>query len=106
MALLPSKERPRTTRCSCCVASGRRSEEHTSELQSRSDLVCRLLLEKKKKHQVKTSTAQYKGDNSKPKMEADRASSNQDTDCTKQSKLRYRYIKTVEMNSYERADVT
>src|SRR2546421_3003429 len=28
----------------------RRSEEHTSELQSRSDLVCRLLLEKKKKH--------------------------------------------------------
>src|SRR2546421_2832090 len=29
----------------------RRSEEHTSELQSRSDLVCRLLLEKKKKSQ-------------------------------------------------------
>src|SRR2546421_10273903 len=28
-----------------------RSEEHTSELQSRSDLVCRLLLEKKKKKQ-------------------------------------------------------
>src|SRR2546428_3983359 len=27
-----------------------RSEEHTSELQSRSDLVCRLLLEKKKQH--------------------------------------------------------
>src|SRR2546428_5773456 len=27
---------------------GQRSEEHTSELQSRSDLVCRLLLEKKK----------------------------------------------------------
>src|SRR5438034_8664476 len=31
-----------------------RSEEHTSELQSHSDLVCRLLLEKKKKTQVKT----------------------------------------------------
>src|SRR2546421_3837782 len=30
-------------------AFGFRSEEHTSELQSRSDLVCRLLLEKKKK---------------------------------------------------------
>src|SRR5450432_2293917 len=30
------------------VASRRRSEEHTSELQSRSDLVCRLLREKKK----------------------------------------------------------
>src|SRR2546428_5313188 len=29
-----------------------RSEEHTSELQSRSDLVCRLLLEKKKKHEL------------------------------------------------------
>src|SRR2546421_4877220 len=28
----------------------KRSEEHTSELQSRSDLVCRLLLEKKKKY--------------------------------------------------------
>src|SRR5438874_4618431 len=28
----------------------RRSEEHTSELQSRRDLVCRLLLEKKKKN--------------------------------------------------------
>src|SRR5688572_32401327 len=29
--------------------AGRRSEEHTSELQSQSNLVCRLLLEKKKK---------------------------------------------------------
>src|SRR3712207_8425504 len=29
-----------------------RSEEHTSELQSRQYLVCRLLLEKKKKHKV------------------------------------------------------
>src|SRR3712207_8444544 len=29
---------------------GTRSEEHTSELQSRQYLVCRLLLEKKKKH--------------------------------------------------------
>src|SRR5690349_23965105 len=31
---------------------GRRSEEHTSELQSRRDLVCRLLLEKKKKNRA------------------------------------------------------
>src|SRR5260221_14476930 len=30
------------------LATARRSEEHTSELQSHSDLVCRLLLEKKK----------------------------------------------------------
>src|SRR5688572_31874399 len=32
---------------------GRRSEEHTSELQSQSNLVCRLLLEKKKKKKKK-----------------------------------------------------
>src|SRR2546430_11425414 len=31
----------------------KRSEEHTSELQSQSNLVCRLLLEKKKKHNKK-----------------------------------------------------
>src|SRR6266496_6270810 len=48
-----------TTTCSvsCCGTSSSgasrrwcRSEEHTSELQSRRDLVCRLLLEKKKIH--------------------------------------------------------
>src|SRR5438105_14744576 len=33
-----------------------RSEEHTSELQSRVDLVCRLLLEKKKKKKIKKMT--------------------------------------------------
>src|SRR5690606_39877929 len=33
---------------SSCSASNVRSEEHTSELQSRENLVCRLLLEKKK----------------------------------------------------------
>src|SRR5438034_1560200 len=33
-----------------------RSEEHTSELQSHSDLVCRLLLEKKKKNKIKNAT--------------------------------------------------
>src|SRR5258707_5448597 len=36
--------------------SGDRSEEHTSELQSRQYLVCRLLLEKKKKVQNKKVT--------------------------------------------------
>src|SRR5437588_2175516 len=39
-----------------------RSEEHTSELQSHSDLVCRLLLEKKKKKKRKKKT---KGTNKK-----------------------------------------
>src|SRR5690606_41464575 len=33
------------------TSSATRSEEHTSELQSRENLVCRLLLEKKKKKQ-------------------------------------------------------
>src|SRR5438034_7735088 len=37
--------------------AGARSEEHTSELQSHSDLVCRLLLEKKKKRQEQKNTA-------------------------------------------------
>src|SRR5215211_4270071 len=39
-----------------------RSEEHTSELQSHSDLVCRLLLEKKKKNIIST-TKESKLDN-------------------------------------------
>src|SRR3989475_7990319 len=34
----------------------RRSEEHTSELQSQSNLVCRLLLEKKKKNKLSRTT--------------------------------------------------
>src|SRR5206468_8982859 len=38
------------------IDRGGRSEEHTSELQSRSDLVCRLLLEKKKKNTIITTT--------------------------------------------------
>src|SRR2546430_11857394 len=37
----------------------RRSEEHTSELQSQSNLVCRLLLEKKKKTQVCSRDDRY-----------------------------------------------
>src|SRR5437588_4132470 len=41
----------------------KRSEEHTSELQSHSDLVCRLLLEKKHKKKTQgTSTLQSQGE--------------------------------------------
>src|SRR3989440_4491690 len=40
------------------LASEDRSEEHTSELQSRSDLVCRLLLEKKKKKSQRTEISE------------------------------------------------
>src|SRR2546429_6390425 len=36
-----------------------RSEEHTSELQSRLHLVCRLLLEKKKNNRIDTHTATF-----------------------------------------------
>src|SRR2546430_7155912 len=41
---------PRRRRSSPLARTYGRSEEHTSELQSQSNLVCRLLLEKKKKH--------------------------------------------------------
>src|SRR5690606_42164902 len=50
----PSPTTPTTGRSGACPSTHparviRRSEEHTSELQSRENLVCRLLLEKKKK---------------------------------------------------------
>src|SRR5690349_23562701 len=55
----PSARRRRRTGSDATAAAGaprgvprRRSEEHTSELQSRRDLVCRLLLEKKKYKQL------------------------------------------------------
>src|SRR2546430_6630091 len=50
-----ARRRPRSRRTEARPA---RSEEHTSELQSQSNLVCRLLLEKKKKkkHQQPPST--------------------------------------------------
>src|SRR5205823_10337808 len=48
-----SKTRACAETVSCAVPSApRRSEEHTSELQSLAYLVCRLLLEKKKKPQI------------------------------------------------------
>src|SRR2546422_8979571 len=47
-ALLPFKQNPQSSR-QTLPPGAPRSEEHTSELQSRLHLVCRLLLEKKKK---------------------------------------------------------
>src|SRR3712207_7451571 len=44
----PGWDRAPTARCGFCADRRPRSEEHTSELQSRQYLVCRLLLEKKK----------------------------------------------------------
>src|SRR5438067_6673518 len=48
--------RPRRPRRTPDRRSCRRSEEHTSELQSRFDLVCRLLLEKKKNKEAALSS--------------------------------------------------
>src|SRR6266496_5382838 len=45
-----------------------RSEEHTSELQSRRDLVCRLLLEKKKKKQTYSKRQKKKKKKKKKKQ--------------------------------------
>src|SRR5215207_11733883 len=50
-------------------AGGGRSEEHTSELQSRVDIVCRLLLEKKKKTQKEYLKSNYKTTTTSSKRE-------------------------------------
>src|SRR6266496_4911186 len=47
-----------------------RSEEHTSELQSRRDLVCRLLLEKKKQDKCKRPHEKKKQNNNQKKDDA------------------------------------
>src|SRR2546427_4917163 len=63
--------------CSGCLSSttplhslelgalGARSEEHTSELQSQSNLVCRLLLEKKKKKSTSSPSSTTKSGSSR-----------------------------------------
>src|SRR2546427_4731578 len=49
LSLLVEQHRERHLELDCESSHVARSEEHTSELQSQSNLVCRLLLEKKKK---------------------------------------------------------
>src|SRR5437868_12575270 len=51
--MLPTLRSMPPVRITNVIATDMRSEEHTSELQSRFDLVCRLLLEKKKKKKKK-----------------------------------------------------
>src|SRR5438874_9260275 len=51
-------------RCFGAAEDEPRSEEHTSELQSRRDLVCRLLLEKKKKKKTKNTIKKKNSTNS------------------------------------------
>src|SRR5260221_238782 len=62
MVMLPMKCWPAaplaSTSWATSPSSSKRSEEHTSELQSHSDLVCRLLLEKKK-HKSELKTHNY-----------------------------------------------
>src|SRR5256885_7821698 len=50
----PHSQAQAAGRLSASGANGSRSEEHTSELQSPCNLVCRLLLEKKKSEAVRT----------------------------------------------------
>src|SRR2546430_8973285 len=57
-AALPCK-RPKYWRNSRRAATSIRSEEHTSELQSQSKLVCRLLLVKKKTHRMHSERLSY-----------------------------------------------
>src|SRR3712207_7404000 len=52
-------QRPRVQVAHGLLERPRRSEEHTSELQSRQYLVCRLLLEKKKKHNQANHVGEY-----------------------------------------------
>src|SRR5436853_1343118 len=69
-------------RCIGARQRHRRSEEHTSELQSLRHLVCRLLLEKKKKERSKTENT--KGDDP---IACNTASINQRTSCTRAGRL-------------------
>src|SRR6266496_6541440 len=59
----PPRAAPRSRAC-----TAGRSEEHTSELQSRRDLVCRLLLEKKKKKKIKSKLKKKKKKKKKEKQ--------------------------------------
>src|SRR5438067_9509041 len=60
--------RCRTARPSASLLLEERSEEHTSELQSRFDLVCRLLLEKKKKNKKENNNISTVNSSSQPSI--------------------------------------
>src|SRR5256885_12179933 len=67
-------------RCHPGVGGPQRSEEHTSELQSPCNLVCRLLLEKKKKKKIIT-IALYRVQSTSPIKIVDQNSSGTDRCC-------------------------
>src|SRR3989440_9550283 len=58
-AKMPTARMNKSRNLRSAAALTMRSEEHTSELQSRSDLVCRLLLEKKKKKKQENEQREY-----------------------------------------------
>src|SRR5690606_40115944 len=66
-----------------------RSEEHTSELQSRENLVCRLLLEKKKNKKRRMSKKQQK----RKKNKNDNTVNDTTTKQTRNSSTSYKYQK-------------
>src|SRR2546422_5044530 len=70
-AMAPSEERKPSwgmTASTATCSSSLRSEEHTSELQSRLHLVCRLLLEKKKKKQRRPATNSAPNKHNSPEL--------------------------------------
>src|SRR5579859_8293246 len=69
---LPRLRGVRLARNSCAASMVMRSEEHTSELQSQSKIVCRLLLEKKKKQKAcRVAPHQRNGANQNTKEQVD-----------------------------------
>src|SRR5437588_9006742 len=74
------------------LAPPARSEEHTSELQSHSDLVCRLLLEKKKKQKYKPPSAESNTDTGQISYKRQANKNKQRTECREQ----YWRMKTVQ----------
>src|SRR2546427_1324948 len=69
---LSASTRVMTARSSTFKLFRLRSEEHTSELQSQSNLVCRLLLEKKKNKQRKMTTLQSRATGTESRTSATR----------------------------------
>src|SRR5215213_10458126 len=67
-ATCPARAWCRSSRPPTWAADGSRSEEHTSELQSLTNLVCRLLLEKKKKKNKKNLNTKKKKKKQKTKQ--------------------------------------
>src|SRR2546427_7076034 len=60
IACVFSREAVAPPDASCAIEGDGRSEEHTSELQSQSNLVCRLLLEKKKQNRIVTQLTDWR----------------------------------------------